>query len=1350
MHRILQSYLRRLVNLTGSNRSILLTRLIADHFIDLHRFDYVNNQPSFSIIQQLIARKSKISLGKTMDSRDDRMNELSVALKRLDRTDKFIHEERGTRDLYVGWPFVRGKFSDGSLVRCPLIFFPVDLFTSGAEWHMRFRDDVNIAFNKSFLLAYAFYNQTSLDENLVEYVFDEPEKDSRIFRTELYQMLKDSPVEINFNQENFLDKLIPFENFKKQELESGQKNGELKLYPEAVIGIFPQAGSYLAPDYMNLIDNSKVQDIEEFFLNRSVNDDKSSASGSPYVYFLNKIKEDQTFTPFELDAYQENALKAVKRGNSIVVQGPPGSGKSQLICNLIADFIARGKKTLLVSQKKAALDVVYNRLKEKDLADFVGLVHDFRNDRKRIYDQITRQIDRLQDYKMKNNSLDAIQLERRYLQASHRIDQIVEEMEELKFALFDESECNISVKELYLTSNIYRPHINIKQEYKFFPFGEIEKFLPTLKIYAAYAIRFNKEEHPWKTRIPFKNYAMKDLKAIRGAIQDVRVYQAELADKTREVVGSPLRIEEGEAILAKEEKIKDLLRHLSNPVVFEFFRHMVSYKDNETDYLWVGTMERIVMECFKDAGPEATLKTQELGVFQEALQKRYQASKGFYNYLKWHLFSKDKALVRGILAANNLHSTKKDIHKLVRMIDNRLNLEHNLTKLRKYKTLRDIPELYEKESFESWFANQKKAILSKLIFSSLRNFKEFFNIQRLSYEELKTKLENLLHALREIPRRKEPWLRYLTARQIYLMLDEPHFADKLISSLTSDYEDLCDFDSLHDRMQPHETEVIHKLIDETEELSEEAIIGLFQNSVRLAWIEHIETKYPILRSVSSMRFELMQQEFQDQVREKMKISADIALLKSREQTYENIEFNRLNNQVTYRELKHQTTKKKKIWPIRKLFSAYYHELFRLLPCWMASPESVSAIFPMEQIFDLVIFDEASQCFVERGIPALYRGKQAVIAGDDKQLSPYDLYQVRWDENGDDEPALEVDSLLDLANQHLMQIMLKGHYRSQSPDLIEFSNRNFYRGSLKMLPDLRVMNSNEPAIHYIKVNGVWENNINHAEAARTVELVGKILNANPQKSIGIITFNYKQQNYIADLLDDLSSSQKLTIPSSLFIKNIENVQGDEKDIIIFSTGYAPDKNGKMIMQFGSLNQLNGENRLNVAVTRAREKIYVITSILPRHLKVEETRNEGPKMLKAYLNYALEVSKGNFRYEPEEQSNYSFDWHLKNKIKNLFADINSGLSFTETLPFSDLTVQDGDSYMGLLLTDDLLYHQSPSVKESHVYTPFNLAQKNWPYHRFFSREYWFDREAVRENVIRFIRNTEERNTETEGKS
>ena len=242
MQQILQSYLRRLTNLTGNNRSLLLLKLPVNQFVDLHSFDYAEGKPAFSIIEQLISQKEKIKLAKTFDSRDHEVNVLSRKLKKLQRVEKFIFEEQGTKDLYIGWPFVKGKFSDGTLVRCPLIFFPVELVEEDKFWVLRQREDVFITINKTFLLAYAHYNKVKLDETLVEKVFDDFDKDSRVFRTALYQLFKEGPVEINFNQENFIDKLESFEAAAQKRSRRAGKAGRIKAISSGGYGYFSAGG----------------------------------------------------------------------------------------------------------------------------------------------------------------------------------------------------------------------------------------------------------------------------------------------------------------------------------------------------------------------------------------------------------------------------------------------------------------------------------------------------------------------------------------------------------------------------------------------------------------------------------------------------------------------------------------------------------------------------------------------------------------------------------------------------------------------------------------------------------------------------------------------------------------------------------------------------------------------------------------------------------------------------------------------------------------------------------------------------------------------------------------------------
>jgi hypothetical protein len=1341
MKHILQSYLRRLTNLTSKNKSLLLLRLTGDHFIDLHEFNYLLNKPSFHIISSLIGKKPAFPICGLADSRDEDSNLASKKLKRLSRVDKYIFDERGSKDLYVGWPFVEGKFSDGSLVRCPLLFFPVELGLNENQWILSLRDDVSITFNKSLLLAYSHFNGIRLKEDFIELTLDDLERDSTVFRTSIYKILKESPVELNFNQETFIDELTRFREFTKPEYEQKEKIGELKLHPQAVLGIFPQAGSYLVPDYEQLIEEDKYEDIEDFFASRSTGEVYDREKHSPdFFYFLNKVKEEDTFTPFKLDAYQENAIKAIKRGNSMVIQGPPGTGKSQLICNLISDFMARGKRVLMVCQKRAALDVVYERLQDSNISDFVALVHDFKNDRKTIFNKLNEQIEKLYDYKIKNGSLDAIQLERTFLQKSRKIDQITEDFEEFKEVLFDEGEAGISVKELYLRSDREQPSVSLKQEYRNFSFENLAPFETKLKTYYIYNKKFTKEGYTWRNRKRFTGYGLEDLNKMKAILTEIPLYQEEISKKVENLLGAKMELKVAEKIYLDRENLKEMLRHLKDDQTFDMFRHIIKTRDLPSesfpDLLWLTTVRRTLMGCFENPGPEISIDSKDLGAFQAALNKKIHARKNLIANIKWLLFSKDKTWIRKVLISNNLRRKGRDYRKLEKMIDYRLNLEHNITKLRSVKWLMGVPEFYLKDVFELWFERAKDAVTSYLVFNKYRNFREYFKISSLDRKGFTEKVNLLYSIISDLPNKMDHWRIYLRDARIEMLLADANLNEKMISTLSDDFDALCDFDNLKQNLTEIERTVIDRLLDFKEYESEDEIIELFYNSVWLAWIDHIETKFPILRSINSMQFDRMQLDLQDAIKEKLKISKDITLLRARERTYADVEYNRLNNMVTYRELKHQVTKKRQIWPIRKVLQNYEHEVFDLLPCWMASPEAVSAIFPMEKLFDLVIFDEASQCFAEQGIPAMYRGRQIVVTGDNMQLSPFDLYKVRWEEDaGDNEISLDVDSLLDLSSQYLMQVQLRGHYRSQSIDLIDFSNQHFYKGKLNLLPDKKILDSRVPAIDYIKIDGLWEKQTNAIEAEKVVDVVEDLVETQPGKDIGIVTFNARQQDLIMDTLEERSIKNNFLLPDTLFVKNIENVQGDERDIIIFSIGYAPDKKGRMNHHFGSLNIQKGENRLNVAVTRAREKVIVVSSIMPQQLKVDDAKNEGPKLLKQYLEYAMEVSSGEFKPTISQNSQHRIDWYLKNKIKNLTFEQNIKFEIKEEMPFADLTIKSDDEYLGLVLTDDDLYHQSISIKDMHIYTPFTLSAKNWKFVGIYSREYWHNKDVIRERLLRF---------------
>jgi hypothetical protein len=1334
MHDVLRYYLKKLTNLSGSNRSLQLLRVISDQIIDLNDFDFTLNKTSFSLIEDLIAKKKKIPLAALSDPRMESNNVLSKKLKKLQRMENFIYEERGAKDLYVGWPFVRGKFQGGTLVRCPLIFFPVELVQDNEQWVMQLREDVNITFNKTFLLAYAYYHQVKLDDELVEKVFEIFDNDSRVFRTELYQIFKESPVNINFNQDNFIDKLQPFKDFKKADFESEEKEGELKLYPEAVLGIFPQSGSYLVPDYTYLLEQEqKIQDIEEFFLSRNPDKSENTISYRHQYRFLEAIKEEEIFTAFPMDAYQENALKAVKKGNSIVVQGPPGTGKSQLISNLVTDFIARGKRVLVVCQKRAALDVIYNRLKEVDIHAFAALVHDFKNDRKKIFGQLQKQVERLEEYQQKNNGLDAVQIQREFLKASRRIDQIVEEREEYRVAFFDEEDCGLSAKELYLNSSLADPNINFKQIYRHFHRQQIVDFSERLYNYQSYYDDYSNDGFSWKQRVSFIDFGMQDKQNLEQLLSHVPVFLEQIGGKSRGLVGSVMSVKQFEDVHEEQAKLEGLAELLDSQS-FGYLAHMFGHKDENTNALWLTNIQRLINNCYLDGGIESTLEVKQLGEIQKILNQRKQANKRPIQWIKWVLFAKEKYFLKKVAVANGVTPNKEGIKKLERLLDNRLNFEHNITKIRSQEWLINLPLSLNQIEINEWFGHQLSAIKAKEILNSFTNFKEFSLFKEQSLQSLLHKIYEIIALANQLMEEKKSWRAYLTRQQID-MLEQQGLADNYLRTFQQSFDELVAYDKLYESFNEEEKLAIKILIESDVQVNKVNVKSIFINSIYLAWLDHLETKYPVLREVSTRQFQQTTDELQRVVEEKATLSRDILTLKVREKTFSNLDYNRLNNRVTYRDLSHQLVKKRQIWPIRKIVQSFEEEIFDLMPCWLASPESVSAIFPMEELFDLVVFDEASQCFVEKGIPAMYRGRQVVVTGDSQQLSPNDLYKVRWEEEEVENPDMEIDSLLDLANKYLMDVQLSGHYRSKSLDLISFSNQYFYGNKLRMLPDFNYINTAEPGIEYIKVPGVWERQSNLVEAKNVVDLVKQYLRSDPNKEIGVVTFNTTQQSLIWDLLEEQISLGQLQLPESFIVKNIENVQGDEKDIIIFSTAYAPDINGKMVMQFGSINAFKGENRLNVAITRAREKIILVSSIYPEELKVDDSKNEGPKLLKAYLKYALSVSRGDFKPEVTIKEHFRNSWFLKRKLPEAILS-KTEIAAVEELPFADISLKKGNEYLGLLLTDDDLYYSNPSVKDVYAYTPQLLRDKNWPYLRVNSRNFWNDPIEMQERITQFI--------------
>jgi hypothetical protein len=329
-------------------------------------------------------------------------------------------------------------------------------------------------------------------------------------------------------------------------------------------------------------------------------------------------------------------------------------------------------------------------------------------------------------------------------------------------------------------------------------------------------------------------------------------------------------------------------------------------------------------------------------------------------------------------------------------------------------------------------------------------------------------------------------------------------------------------------------------------------------------------------------------------------------------------------------IQRQAELKRRHWPIRRLLTEAGAVAQQMKPCFMMSPLSVSQYLPPDLCFDVVIFDEASQVRPCDAVNSIYRGSQLIVAGDQKQLPPTNFFELNAnaDELDEDEPD-EFDSVLDLAKGAgaLPSLSLNWHYRSQHEDLIAYSNFRFYDGSLWTFPG-SIESADDVGVRSIKVDGTYRRGTtrdNPVEAATVVERVLHHRRMHPELSLGVVTFSSAQEEAIlAEIerqeamyseLAELATSDRLT---GFFVKNLENVQGDERDILIFSIGYGPDENGKLTMNFGPVNTNGGWRRLNVAITRARRRIEVVTSITGGQIR--DTGSVGVRHLKNYLMFA----------------------------------------------------------------------------------------------------------------------------------
>lgn len=421
--------------------------------------------------------------------------------------------------------------------------------------------------------------------------------------------------------------------------------------------------------------------------------------------------------------------------------------------------------------------------------------------------------------------------------------------------------------------------------------------------------------------------------------------------------------------------------------------------------------------------------------------------------------------------------------------------------------------------------------------------------------------------------------------------------------------------------------------------------------------------------------------------------------------------------------------------IRKLFDQIPTLLSRMCPCMLMSPISVAQYIDTDaDKFDLIVFDEASQMPTYEAVGAIARGKNVVIVGDPKQMPPTSFFSV----NTIDEDNIEMEDLESILDDCLALSIpskyLLWHYRSKHESLIAFSNSEYYDNKLMTFPS---PDNIESKVRMVAVDGYYDkgkSRQNQAEAQAVVDEIARRLRSEElrKKSVGVVTFSVVQQALIEDLLSDLFifhpelETFALECEEPLFIKNLENVQGDERDVILFSVGYGPDAEGRVSMNFGPLNRAGGERRLNVAVSRARYEMIIFSTLRSDMIDLNRTSSIGVAGLKRFLEYAEKGTKRilntSTSIQPSEEET-SIEKIIADKLRSLGYTVHTDIGCSGyKIDIGIVDTQNPSNYQLGIICDGKNYRRTKTVRDREIVQNNVLKALGWNICRIWTMDWW----------------------------
>ena len=967
---------------------------------------------------------------------------------------------------------------------------------------------------------------------------------------------------------------------------------------------------------------------------------------------FDSIPPENEFAVLDADSSQQRAIASVLAGQSRVIHGPPGTGKSQTITNLITSLAATGKRILFVAEKKAALDVVKHRLEEVGLGHLAIVLHGADLSPRRVMQQVAHTLEVVRSAV----PLDCREVHMRLVERRNRLNAHVARMHTLR---------EPTRKSVYeMQGIVLRLAGSVKTSTRWRGV-ELSRLTPPvdrditdlLTEAGGFASLFlGTDPSPWTGAI------LADGAAVQKALDLVqRMHSGTLPRFLKSVddVVAQTRLRRPEST-AETSELADLLEEvqttlsLYSPEVYAcdleaLLRDLAPGSRGGLSAVWAWCSNGRYRQARKSVvAMRIAGKTSSNELCKEVSDAATQSQ-------RWCTWSGGKSMPVPLANA--------DRH----IQDFRSVCEHVST-LSAIVPLKCVTQL----SIES---------LAQLISSLVEDQHTPFQIPKL------TQIENGL---------------------------ETAGAGKLVVEIKTGKPDAKSWPSM------------------------------FTHAWLSSTLDAVSQQDPEVRGFVGSTHSRYVDDFTHLDEERINLATDRVRRAHGERAIAAMNANTQGEQL----IRAEATKTRRHLPLRKVFAQAADVLTAVCPCWMASPLSVSQLLDSgRQYFDFVIFDEASQVLPEDAIPSILRGNKLVVAGDSKQLPPTTFFAAGDDdEYASDEDAIATEgyeSLLDAMNAFLNGSYLDWHYRSRDESLINFSNHHIYQDRLVTFPGP----GGPPAINHVLVKQEFgvdgQEDSSSQEVQRVVALVLEHARSSPDQTLGVITMGIRHMNRVQAALDqalekraDLGAFFDPNKGERFFAKNLERVQGDERDAIIISIGYGKDRAGNLPLRFGPLLPEGGRRRLNVAVTRARQKLTVVSSFSHLDLDLARVRpGSGVELLRNYLQYASTNGKrlGDAEVTGEPLNAFEAEVFDCLSARGLKLIPQMGASHFRIDMVAEHPKKPG-RYVLAIECDGATYHSSYTARDRDRLRQQQLENLGWRFHRIWSTD-WFMRKE--DEIQRFER-------------